>query len=131
MSIIIKAVDFLFDQAAKVIQEFKGNPSAPIKNAAELSTGYSISEKNEMVKAIAKEIDIKEIQHCLDQIELYTKNVHVFERRIAYYGGEVLAPLDLVHKLNVSQDELKKWIKKLKSLLENASKKDIYILGLE
>ena len=131
MSIIVKAVDFLFDQAAKVIQELKEDRSASIKDASESSTRDLISDKSEMVKAVSMEIDTKEIQHCLDQIDLYTKNVHVFEKRIAFFGGEVLAPLDLVHKLNVSQDELKKWISKLKFLLESASKKKIRILGLE
>ena len=127
LSIIAKAVDFLFDQAAKIMQVHRESRNATIKKKDEQN---NVSNKNSILESITNEINTVEIQHCLDQIHSYTKNVHLIERQIANYGGEVAAPINLVNQLNINQSELRKWIYELKRVLESASKQDINIQGL-
>jgi hypothetical protein len=132
VSIIMKAVDFLFNQASAVIQNMNrpmDSRTVPADRPPP-SSGTISTEQHEIIQSIS-EINVKEVQHCLDQIKLYTGNVQFFEKRIAMAGGEALASQELVHKLQVSKEELEKWIKKLQQLLEHASHKEIPILGIK
>ena len=124
-SIVTKAVDFLFDQAAKVLQSQRDDRKS-IEPSNEQKT---ISDKNQILEAITG-VNNEEIRHCLKQIETYTSNVHLLEDQIAIRGGEALASLKLVNDLRTNQDELRKRITKLKSLLEEASNQEINVPGL-
>lgn len=131
VSIIMKAVDFLFTQASTVIQNMNRSKDSRVTPAEPPPpSGINSAEQYEIVQSISN-INVKEVQHCLDQIKLYSGNVQFFEKRVAMAGGETLASHELVHKLQVSKEELEKWIKKLKQLLENASNKEILIFGIK
>lgn len=129
MTVLAKAVDFLFDQGARIVQDLMRHKDKPVENPPTVD-GPEIG-KNDVLEAMSSKINVLEIQHCMDQIEAYLKNVHAYERQAAIHGGEVVAPLDIVNKLEISRDELRKAILKLKQLLENSSQKKINILGLE
>lgn len=129
LSVILKAVDFLVGQAEKFMQEYRQN-NLPDLGSQHLDS-LPHAEENEMLESFNKEISIKEIQHCLDQIRVYTNNVHVFEKQVAIHGGEVLAPPELINKANASKGELAQQMKTLKTLLESATNKKITISGFE
>lgn len=130
MSIIVKAVDFLFDQAAKILQESKHKRD---KSSVEIvsSNDGSNFDKSDIVKSVSNRLSIKEVQHCLNQIELYMNNVHRIETQIAIKGGDKMAPPELIYNLEANQNDLRKWIQKLKRVVESAAKKRIHITGLE
>ena len=131
ISIVTEAVSFLFDQASKTLQDVrdKRNKSGAKENAPKSAAPNT--DKNNVLRSITGELDVEEIKHCRNQIHAYTKNVHAFETQIAMYGGEQLAPPDLVQKLEISQNELQKSIYKLKQILESASQQEIRIAGLD
>jgi hypothetical protein len=134
MSVVVKAVDFLFDQAAEIVQELRRKSSKEVKtgnvNTAGSGSDSAKADVLNALKTVSSEINAKEIEHSLDQIQIYLNNVHAFETQIAYHGGRKLARRDLVNNLDVSQEELQKWIQKLKSLLEDSAQREISIQGL-
>jgi adenine specific DNA methylase Mod len=124
-SVVAKAVDFLFDQAARILH---GQREAR-KQTEQPNDQDRISDKNRIKDAISN-VNKQELEHCLDQVETYAKNVRLFEKQIAIRVGELLAPVKLVNDLRTNQSELRKQIDKLKQMLENASSQEINIPGL-
>lgn len=131
MSIIAKAVDFLFNEASKILQQSRSIDKDPAKKGKNPKSDIPTVEKNSILNSITPDFNAKELKHCLNLIDKYTKNVHAFENQIAIYGGKELAPPDLVRKLEISQETLKENIYKLKDLLEKASNQEILLPSLE
>src|ERR1044071_1539871 len=83
LPIVIKAVDFLFDQATKILDKQRTSSDAANK---ETDNQSSVSNKNDILKAITS-INEAEIKHCLNQIEKYKHNVYLIENEIADWAG--------------------------------------------
>jgi len=130
VSIIVKAVDFLFDQASKILQERRNTSRGAVSKENNPKSDIPTTEKSFILNSITSDINTREIQHCLKLIDMYTKNVHAYEIQIAIKGGEVLAP-HLVAILEIEREKLQENIYKLKGLLEKATNRKIILPGLE
>ena len=120
ISIIGKAIDFLFDQASKTIDKKRKKQDAEIKQK------INKDKKEEILQSLIGRIDTQEVDHCLKQIESQTGNKQKLEIQIATYGTEADAPLRIVNQLHNVESELNKWINKLESLIEEASTEENY-----
>jgi hypothetical protein len=121
ISIIGKAIDFLFAQASKTLDKSRA------KKEVEAEQQTNKKQKEEILQSLIGEINAQEVEHCMAQIERYTRNKQKLEIQVATYGTEIDAPLKTVNQLRDIDTELDKWITKLKSLIEEASNKEIKI----
>jgi AAA-like domain len=131
---LTKAVDFLFDQAGKLMEERRelrkqrgdddDTPSLP--NA-------TVTTKEEVQSWQVKTIHLKdipeEVKHCRDMIHLYRRNKRAVEDQIGHFGGFTLTPTNVKNELRMNEDNIKFWCQKLKDLIEQAYGHQITIIG--
>lgn len=134
---LIKAVDFLFEQAGKLMDERR---EARIKrgesdDTPHIQAGTGATTKEEVLSWQPKNIYLKdipqEVKHCLEMIEQYRKNKRYTDATIAQFGGFNLAPINVRNEAIVQDNEIKNWIQKLKDLVEKVYGHKIVIIGLD
>lgn len=137
-----KAVDFLFDQAGKLMEERrearKKRGGIPQAEQVTLSHQNSITEatkKEEVRSWKPKNVYLKdmpsEITHCMSMIEQYRTNRRYTEDTISHYGGFNLAPIHIRNELLQQEEQIEQWIFKLKSIIEKTYGHKITIIGLD
>ncbi len=134
---LTKAVDFLFDQAGKLMVERR---EARKKRGEDDDTPATqpetkITTKEEVLSWQPKNIYLKdipqEVKHCLTMIETYRNNKRYTDATIAQFGGFNLAPIHVRNESITQEDEIKNWTQKLKELVEKAYGHKIIIVGLD
>jgi hypothetical protein len=131
---LTKAVDFLFDQAGKLMEERRESRK---KRGEDDDTApkTKITTKEEVLSWQPKNIYLKdipqEVKHCLTMIETYRTNKRYTDATIAQFGGFNLAPINIRNELITQEEEIKNWTQKLKELIEKAYGHRIVIVGLD
>lgn len=60
----------------------------------------------------------KDIKHCIGMIEQHRTNKRYAEEAIAHYGSFSITPISFRNDLRHQEDEIKRWCRKLKDLIE-------------
>lgn len=133
---LTKAVDFLFEQAGKIMEERRDNrkklgedDDTPEQNS---DKGISSKEKlnNEQPKIVFLKDYHQEIEHCLKQIHQYRSNRRHTLDQIAHQGGINHASIGTRNDLITAENEIKRWSQDLKSLVEKVYGHKLQIYGL-
>lgn len=135
---LTKAVDFLFTQAEKLMEERRENrrklgeeDDTPQPD----SSDNAISQREELNKLQPKTIYLKdvhqEIEHCLRQIHQYRSNRRHTLDQIAHQGGINRASIESRNDLIAAENEIKKLVQELKLTIERVYGHKVRIIGLE
>jgi len=134
ISVLVKAIDFLFNEGHKILQErrerrLKDNV-APMSTA--LPQGENILAENEILrqsdltikqKLLSKKINLniwnaKEeyVEHLMKLIEINTKKYYLAKEQHTKWG-DALVPSIIVHNLDEAENEIRENAEKLKEAL--------------
>lgn len=136
MSILTKAVDFLFDQAAKTIEEIRSSRKSRGENIPSTETIQDLTEqKEEVFSKQPKQIHLrdisKEVGNCIDMIHSYRDNRRRLNKSVSAYGGFDFTPQHIQRQLQEAEDQIVVWSKKLKDIIEESYGHKIIIIGLD
>jgi hypothetical protein len=137
--ILLKAIDFVFDEGRKILEERRerrkqGAPaqeSGPLEPTAEI-TPEEIQARDEikqdLLKSRVDEILWKnhelEVQHLVRLLETYSRNYHLANEQYAKWGGALVPPI-ILHNMTEAENSMVETIKKLEDVLSKVYKKDI------
>lgn len=133
---ISKAVDFLFDQAGKLLEERRENRKRMNEDddTKEDTNNTSYTKKEEVKSWTPKNVYLKdlpqEIDSLLSLIHRYRGNKRDLEMRIANDGGFYRSPTSVRNELRDSETEIKESCQRLKGLIEEVYGHKITIIGL-
>lgn len=126
--VLMKAVDFLFDETKKILEERRlrrAQEQKELVSTQEIEPSPSINENIINTKEVALQTKIDEarfrnseveLQHLLTLKDTYTKNYHLAKEKYARWGSALVPPI-IVHELNESENEILKIAEKLQDIL--------------
>ena len=139
--ILLKAIDFVFDEGRKILQERrerrKMNDSAPARTEvpeleAKEIVPLEAEEANEIRQGLsASKVDESlwqnheaEVQHLVRLLETYSRNYHLAKEQYAKWGSALVPPI-IMHNLTEAENSMIETIKQLESVLSKVYEKDI------
>jgi hypothetical protein len=137
--ILIKAIDFVFDEGRKILEERRerrklGAPaqSSEIPEAAADATPEQVQERNDIKQdLLTSKIDEilwknheQEVQHLVRLLETYSRNYHLASEQYAKWGDALVPPI-IVHNMTAAENSLAETLKKLEDVLSKVYKKDL------
>jgi hypothetical protein len=139
LPILLKAIDFIFDEGRKILEErrerrrMNANPpdGEPQENEKELMLPEP--EKAEAIKQdlIASKIDEivwqnheTEVQHLVRLLETYSRNYYLAKEQYAKWGSALVPPI-IVSNMNEAENSMLETMKRLEVTLSKVYKKDI------
>jgi hypothetical protein len=138
---LLKAVDFLFGEGSKILQERRERRLTKEKikqNEKEIPPTVNESKVIHSKDVILAEpilesnwLDSKaKVEHLLRLLEIHTKNYYLAQEKYAKWGSE-LAPAIIVHSRDESENEIAKISKELQDLLSEVYAKKIAVPEVE
>ena len=146
--ILLKAIDLIFDEGRKILEERRERrkaeeaPSAsaepePAKSTPpveETAKGEEVqkeeTDKQELLTSKVDELSWRdneaEVQHLVRLLEIYSRNYHVAKEQYAKWGSALVPPI-IVHNLSEAEDAMLKTSQQLEIILSKVYKKDIHI----
>ena len=139
LPILLKAIDFVFDEGRKILDERrerrKAGESTPIsenQEPAQEMTPVQVQEKNEIKQdLITSKIDEilwqnheLEVQHLVKLLETYSRNYHLAREQYAKWGSALVPPI-IVHNMTEAENSMIDTIKRLETVLSKVYKKDL------
>ena len=140
--ILLKAIDFIFDEGRKILEERRERR----KMSAASSTTEPISEpepapepgpseiqepnqaKQDLLTSRINEILWKdhelEVQHLVRMLETYSRNYHIASEQFAKWGSALVPPI-IVHNMTEAENSMVETLKKLEDVLSKVYEKDI------
>ena len=143
--ILMQAVDFLFEETRKILQERRERRQAQLKETTTVpdpgNEGQEappppdvIQTKEELLKQEISEAVWStyeaEIRHQVSLMEIYTRNYHLAKEQYAKWGSALVPPV-ILHNLEEAEDAVAKTTRKLQALLVNLYGKPIFVPKLE
>jgi len=141
LPILLKAIDFVFDEGRKVLQERRER-----RKMSEATPPDDKVQKNEAKEIVPiepeKAIEIKEelstvkvdeslwfnheaeVQHLVRLLETYSRNYHLAKEQYAKWGSALVPPI-IMHNMTEAENSMIETIKKLEGVLSKVYKKDI------
>lgn len=144
--ILLKAVEFLFDEGKKILEERRERRKAqntPVEEKIESSSlKKSSSEettKTEVIKSkeVAITMPIPEsawteseakVKHLMALLDIYTKNYYLAKEAYAKWGSALVPPI-VIHNLSEAEDGVAKTTYELQSILSKTYGKRIEFDG--
>lgn len=143
--VLLKATNFLFDEASKILQERRERRQAE-QGATKSVTDVSSSQVNETNDDAIKTIDVAlkqkidknvwlnseaEIEHLLSLLEVHTRNYYLAKEQYAKWGSALVPPI-IVNNLAEAEDEVAETTSKLQATLSKVyGKQVVAVLGVE
>lgn len=143
--ILLKAIDFVFDEGRKLLEERRerrktseasaasasAQTDAPPEPAAEVprvETQDTSEIKQDLLTSKIDEILWKnheaEVQHLVRLLETYSRNYHLASEQYAKWGDALVPPI-IVHNMTQAENAMAETLKKLEDVLSKVYKKDI------
>ena len=137
--ILLKAIDFVFDEGRKLLEERrerrKTEATAPNSASPEPKdeiTPAEVQERNEIKQDLLKsKVDEilwqnheLEVKHLVKLLEAYSRNYHLASEQYAKWGSALVPPI-IVHNMNEAENSMMETIKKLEEVLSKVYEKDI------
>lgn len=141
LPILLKAVDFVFDEGRKILEErrerrkMQDHPStAEAKEPAQETTAVEVREKSEIKQdLLTSKIDEilwqnheAEVQHLVRLLETYSRNYQLAKEQYAKWGSALVPPI-IVSNMTEAENSTLETIKRLEVILSKVYKKDIDI----
>jgi hypothetical protein len=139
--ILLKAVDFVFEEGRKILEErrerrksneagSKSEVQEPEKDATQ--TPATVQEPAEMKQdLLTSKIEDglwqnheQEVQHLVRLLETYSRNYHLAQEQYAKWGSALVPPI-IMHNLTEAENAMLGTIKQLEAVLSKVYKKDI------
>jgi len=150
MPVLVKAIDFLFDESKKVLEERRMRRQAELESTikkdkqkteqspTKLTDSIpSILPINTKQKAFSTMIDEtrwenseKELMHLLELCEIYKTNLYNANEKYARFGRDY-APPHLLHEIKEAEDGVLSATKRLNKLLSQIYDKEIIVPDLD
>lgn len=137
LPILLKAIDFIFDEGRKILQERRERrksesaPSeiAPAKQESELPppTPQAVSKPVLLATPVDEPVwkdHEAEVQHLVRLLETYSRNYHISKEQYAKWGSALVPPI-VLHNLNEAENAMLTTIRQLEAVLSTVYKKDI------
>lgn len=137
--ILLKAVDFLFDEGRKILEERRERrkmdavpqSSETPEPAAEIIPA-DVQQANEIKQdLLTSRIDEilwqnheQEVQHLVRLLETYSRNYHLASEQYSKWGSALVPPI-VVHNMTEAENSMVETLKKLEDVLSKVYKKDI------
>ena len=144
--ILLKAIDFLFDEGRKILQERRERRKAeteapsisgdaqpaqvtpPVKETAKAEeVQKEETDKQELLTSKVDELawrdNEEEVQHLLRLLETYSRNYHLSKEQYAKWGSALVPPI-IVHNMTEAENSMLKTLKQLEDVLSKVYKKD-------
>lgn len=140
--ILLKAIDFVFDEGRKILEERRERRKASAASTtAEPATNpepasepepAAIDETNQgkqdLLTSRIDEILWKdhelEVQHLVRLLETYSRNYHLASEQAAKWGSALVPPI-IVHNMTEAENSMVETLKKLEDVLSKVYEKDI------
>lgn len=148
--ILLKAIDFVFDEGHKLLEERRERrktsavgaagaanaASAPAQTrdvpepteVTSAETQESSETKQDLLTSKIDEILWKnheaEVQHLVRLLETYSRNYHLASEQYAKWGDALVPPI-IVHNMHQAENSMAETLKKLEDVLSKVYKKDI------
>jgi len=127
--VLLKAVDWMFGEASKILQERRERRKAeqlhdPTDNKSETLQPSSSSSITIQAKEVALHSPIEDtiwknseahVRHLLSLLEIYVKNYHLAREQYAKWG--TLAPPIIIHTLSEAEDKIVEVTRDLQAVL--------------
>jgi hypothetical protein len=143
--ILMKAIDFLFDEGRKIFQERRErrklelekelqepDQEAPTAPDIDSSGGTGVIQSKEEALAIPideatwKHLE-KKVQHLMSLLDIYTKNYHLAREQYAKWGDALVPPI-IIHNLAEAEDQVTNTTQELQTILSEVYAKPVVIL---
>ena len=143
--ILLKAIDFIFDEGRKILEERRerrkmgeanpGNttpePSLQPEQASEPESAdpqETNQIKQDLLTSKIDEIRWKdhelEVQHLVRLLETHSRNYHLASEQFAKWGSALVPPI-IVHNMTEAENSMVETLKKLEDVLSKVYEKDI------
>ncbi len=139
--LLLKAIDFIFDEGRKIIverherqksnaayAEREGQGQEPVTKSALPEPEREEEVKHELVTSKIDEILWKdnemEVQHLVRLLETYSRNYHLTKEQYAKWGSALVPPI-IMHNMTEAENSMLETIKQLEDVLSKVYKKDI------
>jgi hypothetical protein len=144
--ILLKAVEFLFGEGGKILEEHRERRKAQLETQKEekknVPTPAQLSEPpREVIQS--KETAISQpipetawlnseakIKHLMSLLEVHTKNYYLAKEQYAKWGSTLVPPI-IVHNLSEAEDQIAATAKELESALSKVYGKRVTTPALE
>jgi len=143
--ILMQAVDFLFEETRKILQERRERRQAQLKETTTQSEpGNAVQETPPPPDAIQTKEELlgqriseqvwatyqAEVEHQVSLMEIYTRNYHLAREQYAKWGS-ALVPQVILHNLEEAEGAIADTTRKLQALLVKVYGKPIFVPELE
>jgi hypothetical protein len=125
--LVVKAVEFLFDEGKQVLEERR------VERQAEATTASLADPIHTKQSALAAQIDEarlksleKDLAHLLHLCEIYKTNLYQTQEKYARFGS-AYAPQHLLHEMNAAEEGLSDALKRLNDILSRIYGREIVI----
>ena len=139
--ILLKALDFVFDEGRKILEERRerrkqSEPATaqasevpePAAEPAPVDPEKQDEIKQELLTSKVDEILWKnhelEVQHLVRLLETYSRNYHLASEQYAKWGDALVPPI-IVHNMTEAENSMVTTLKKLEDVLSKVYEKDI------
>jgi len=141
LPILLKAVDFVFDEGRKILEERrerrKMNESAPAESETpEPEAKEIVPLEPEKANEIRQELSTSkvdeslwqnheaEVQHLVRLLETYSRNYQLAKEQYAKWGSALVPPI-ILHNMTEAEDSVINTMKQLESVLSKVYNKNI------
>ena len=137
--ILLKAIDFVFDEGRKILEERRERRKAqdapekreepePKKKIIPLESKEAEEIKQDLITSKIDEILWKnheeEVKHLVRLLETYSRNYYISEEQYAKWGSALVPPI-IMHNMTDAENAMIETIAKLENILSKVFKKDI------
>lgn len=136
---LMKAIDFIFDEGRKILEERRERRRTNADSSAEEHQNgtkeFSLPEpekaeevKRELLSSKIDEILWKnhemEVQHLVRLLETYSRNYHLSKEQYAKWGSALVPPI-ILSNLSEAENAMLETIKQLETTLSKVYQKDV------
>jgi len=140
--ILLKAIDFIFDEGRKILEERRERRKTsaasstvepttepePVPEPGPTEIQEADQAKQELLTSRIDEILWKdhelEVQHLVRMLETYSRNYHLASEQYAKWGSALVPPI-IVHNMTEAENSVVETLKKLEDVLSKVYEKDI------
>ena len=142
LPILLKAIDFVFEEGSKILQERRerrkrqeSNSKVESEPSKEITLAESENASAIKQELLASKVDEslwqnheQEIQHLVRLLEIYSRNYHLASEQYAKWGDALVPPI-IVNNLRESENSMIETLKRLEIVLSKVYKKDLSPIG--
>jgi len=142
LPVLMKAVDFLFEEGRKILEERRErrkaqNAPAPVEEkepAAEPAVPATEAKDESKQGLLSAKVDEtpwkgheREVQHLARLLETYSRNYHLAKEQYAKWGSALVPPI-VAHNLSEAEDAVIETSKQLEAVLSKVYNRDIQVV---